>query len=46
MPEQIQNVMFLFAQEVKEILGKDLRKIIVYGSYARGDFDEGCANEF
>lgn len=40
MPEQIQNVMFLFAQEVKEILGKDLRKIIVYGSYARGDFDE------
>ncbi len=39
MPEQIQNVMYLFSQEVKKILGEDLCKIIVYGSYARGDFD-------
>ena len=39
-PEQIQKVMYLFSQEVRKILGEDLCKIIVYGSYARGDFDE------
>ena len=32
MPEPVQNVMYLFSQ--------DLRKVIVYGSYARGDFNE------
>lgn len=40
MPEPIQNVIYLFSQEVRKILGDDLCKIIVYGSYARGDFDE------
>ncbi len=40
MPEPIKNVMYLFSQEVRKILGEDLRKIIVYGSYARGDFNE------
>ena len=40
MTESIQNILVLFSQEVKEILGCDLRKIIVYGSYARGDFSE------
>lgn len=40
MPEAIQNVLFLFSQEVRKILGEDLRKVIVYGSYARGDYNE------
>ncbi len=40
MPEPIQNVMYLFLQEVRKILGEDLSKVIVYGSYARGDFNE------
>lgn len=40
MPEPIQDILLLFSQEVKRILGKDLKKVIVYGSYARGDFDE------
>ena len=40
MPEPVQNVMYLFSQEVRKILGEDLRKVIVYGSYARGDFNE------
>lgn len=40
MSEQIQNVICLFAQEIRKILGEDLYKIILYGSYARGDFDE------
>lgn len=40
MPEAIRNVMLLFSQEAGKILGEDLRKVIVYGSYARGDFNE------
>ena len=40
MPETIQNILSLFLQEIKRVLGKDLKKVIVYGSYARGDFSE------
>lgn len=39
MPESVQTILTLFAEEVKRVLGKDMEKIIVYGSYARGDFD-------
>lgn len=40
MPEPIENMMHHFSQEVKNVLGEDIRKIIVYGSYARGDYNE------
>lgn len=40
MPESIKKMMVLFSREVRKILGEDLRKVILYGSYARGDFDE------
>lgn len=40
MPESIQNILALFVKEVKRILGEDMDKVIVYGSYARGDYDE------
>lgn len=40
MPEPIQKVMYLLSQEIRRIMGESLKKIIVYGSYARGDFDE------
>lgn len=40
MPESIQNIVTLFGKEVKRVLGNDLDKVIVYGSYARGDYDE------
>lgn len=40
MPEQIQVILRNFASQVKQILGGALCKIIVYGSYARGDFTE------
>jgi predicted nucleotidyltransferase len=28
------------SEKIQQILGEKLRKIILYGSYARGDFDE------
>lgn len=40
MPESVQTIVTLFAEEVKRVLGKDIDRIIVYGSYARGDFNE------
>lgn len=40
MPESVQNIVTLFAKEVKRVLGKNMEKVIVYGSYARGDYDE------
>ena len=40
MPEQIQTILQSYANQVKEILGDAVRKIILYGSYARGDYTE------
>lgn len=40
MTESIQNILTLFVKEVKRVLGEDMDKVIVYGSYARGDYDE------
>lgn len=40
MPQSVQNIVTLFAKEVKRVLGKNMDKVIVYGSYARGDDDE------
>ena len=36
--EKIQEVVKLFAEEAKSIYGSALRKVILYGSCARGDF--------
>ena len=35
-----QEILNEFAREVYRILGKRLSKIILYGSYARGDYDD------
>lgn len=40
MPKNIQKVLNDFLEEVKKILGKRLKKIILYGSYARGDYNK------
>lgn len=40
MPENISSIVYHFSREVKRILGKKLTKVIVYGSYARGDYRE------
>lgn len=38
MPQSIQNYMKQYITELKKIYGSHLRQIILYGSYARGDF--------
>ncbi len=40
MPEPVRDIMVLFSQEVKRVMGDELRKVIVYGFYARGDCNE------
>lgn len=37
MPENIRVIVSQFIEELKKILGASLSKVIVYGSYARGE---------
>ena len=39
LPTQIDNAIQEFVKGVKSILGKRVKKIILYGSYARGDYN-------
>ena len=39
MADRIHNIVYQFSQELNKIIGKKLSKIIVYGSYARGDYN-------
>lgn len=39
MPNAIQNVLNRFIDEVKNVLKDRVKKIILYGSYARGDYN-------
>ena len=36
--ENINEIIIEFVQQVKDLLGTNLTKIILYGSYARGDY--------
>lgn len=38
--DKIQDILLEFSKEAKKIIGSDLKKVIVYGSYARGDYNE------
>ena len=40
MPVEITKITSELSERVQEILGEKLRKIILFGSYARGDHDE------
>lgn len=40
MPKNVDNQIQRFVKAVQELLGKKLKKIILYGSYARGDFNK------
>ena len=40
MPVQISDIIQDFAERVRELLGNSLDSVIVYGSYARGDYSE------
>ena len=37
MPDDIRNVVYKFSLQLKNLLGSSLSKVILYGSYARGD---------
>ena len=39
-PKIIENVIQEFVNKVNELLGNRVKRIILYGSYARGDFNE------
>ncbi len=39
MPVQIKDIIYKFSQDLKSLFGDKLSKVIVYGSYARGDYD-------
>ena len=39
MPDKIDNILQQFLMEVSKLIGDRLKKIILYGSYARGDYD-------
>ncbi len=38
MPDAVRDVIYLFSSQLQMLLGSHLSKIIVYGSYARGDY--------
>ena len=38
MPKRIEDIVYRFAQMMKLIFGSKLEKVIVYGSYARGNY--------
>lgn len=40
MPVHVLDIMQDFAKRARKILGKSLDSVIVYGSYARGDYSE------
>ena len=38
MPNKIDKILNKFISEVSELIGNRLKKVILYGSYARGDY--------
>ena len=40
MPDNVNEEIQKFINEVKKILGDRLKKVILYGSYARGDYNK------
>ena len=40
-PQIVENAINEFVSKVNNVLGDRVKRIILYGSYARGDFNEG-----
>lgn len=40
MPNTISDIMYGFSVQLRRLLENDLSKVILYGSYARGDFHD------
>ena len=39
MPNNIKHIINNFIEELQTILGKRIKKVMLYGSYARGDYN-------
>lgn len=40
MPNRIHDIVYQFSAQMKKLFGDNLSKIIIYGSYARGDYNQ------
>lgn len=40
MPDTVRDIMYQFSRQMRRIFGVHLSKVIVYGSYARGDYQK------
>ncbi len=40
MPDIVRHSVYQFSQQIKNILGTHLIKVIIYGSYAKGDYHD------
>ncbi|HIR92374.1 MAG TPA: nucleotidyltransferase domain-containing protein [Candidatus Egerieimonas intestinavium] len=40
MPDAVRDTIYQFSQQIKKLFGQHVSKIIVYGSYARGDYQK------
>ena len=40
MPDAVRDTIYQFPQQIKKLFGQHVSKIIVYGSYARGDYQK------
>lgn len=38
MPVSVRDIVYEFSKDMRRILGKDLSGVVLYGSYARGDY--------
>lgn len=40
MPDVVSNILYDFTKQLKDMLQSNLSRVLVYGSYARGDYRE------
>lgn len=40
MPQIMQDLITLYVEQIKDVYGSHLRQVILYGSYARGDYSK------
>lgn len=40
MPDTVRSIIYQFSRQMKNVFGPHLAKVIVYGSYARGDYED------
>lgn len=40
MPVSVRELVYEYAKDMRRLFGKDLSQILIYGSYARGDYTE------